>query len=40
MPGVYTLLRSETKLSPEDVETICTAARQTEANAADGLKQR
>jgi Haem-binding domain len=40
MPGAYTLVRSETKLSPEDVETICTAARQTEANAADGLKQR
>ena len=40
MPGVYTVVRSETKLSPEDVETICTAARQTEANAADGLKQR
>src|SRR5580765_6766997 len=40
MPGVYTVVRSETKLSPLDVETICAAARQTEANAADGLKQR
>jgi hypothetical protein len=28
MPGPYTLFRSETKLSSEDVETICAAARQ------------
>jgi Haem-binding domain len=34
MPGPYTLVRPETKLSPQDVETICTAARQAEANAA------
>ena len=40
MPGPYTLVRPETKLSPQDVETICTAARQTEANAADGRRQR
>jgi hypothetical protein len=36
MPGPYTLVRPETKLSPQDVETICTAARHVEANAADG----
>lgn len=30
MPGIYTLLRPETRLSPQDVETICTAARQGE----------
>lgn len=28
MPGVYTLVRPATKLSPQDVETICAAARQ------------
>jgi len=28
MPGVYTLLRPETRLSAHDIETICTAARQ------------
>ena len=33
MPGPYTLLRPETKLSAEDVETICAAARQAEAHA-------
>jgi hypothetical protein len=27
MPGVYTLLRPETRLSGEDIETICAAAR-------------
>lgn len=27
MPGAYTLLRSETKLSPRDIETVCAAAR-------------
>lgn len=40
MPGPYALVRPETKLSPQDVETICTAARQVEANAADGRRQR
>lgn len=40
MPGPYTLLRSETRLSPQDNETICAAARQAEANAADGLRHR
>lgn len=28
MPGAYTLLRPETRLSPQDVETICAAARE------------
>jgi hypothetical protein len=36
MPGPYTLVRPETTLSPQDIETICAAARQAEANAADG----
>jgi Haem-binding domain len=34
MPGPYTLLHPETRLSAQDVETICAAARQ--AEAADG----
>jgi hypothetical protein len=34
MPGPYTLLRPETRLSASDVETICAAARQAEAPAA------
>ena len=38
MPGPYTLVRPETKLSPQDIETICAAARQAEANAADGRR--
>jgi heme-binding protein len=28
MPGAYTLVRPETKLSAQDIETICAAARQ------------
>lgn len=40
MPGPYTLVRPETKLSPQDIETICTAARQADANAADGRTHR
>lgn len=36
MPGPYTLLHPEMRLSGEDVETICAAARQTEAHTADG----
>jgi heme-binding protein len=36
MPGFYTLVRPETRLSPQDVETICTAARQAEAQALAG----
>ena len=33
MPGAYTLFRSDTRLSAQDVETICSASRQTDANA-------
>jgi len=37
MPGTpYTLLRPDAKLSAEDVETICSAARQPATSAADG----
>jgi hypothetical protein len=36
MPGPYTLLRPETRLSVQDVETICAAARRTETSAAGG----
>ena len=38
MPGPCTLVRPETKLSPQDIETICAAARQAEANAVDGRR--
>ena len=38
MPGPYTRVRPETKLSPQDIETICAAARQAEANAVDGRR--
>ena len=34
MPGPYTLVRPDTKLSPQGVETICAAARDADANAA------
>jgi mono/diheme cytochrome c family protein len=40
MPGPYTLVRPETKLSPQDVETICEASRQSAANGADERKHR
>ncbi len=33
MPGPWTLVRPESKLSSRDIETICSAARQTEAVA-------
>ena len=36
MPGVYTMLDPETRLSPQDIETICAAARQAETNTAEG----
>ena len=36
MPGPYTLLHPEMRLSAQDIETICAASRQAEANAADG----
>jgi hypothetical protein len=38
MPGPYTFVRPETTLSPQDIETICAAARQADANAADGRR--
>jgi hypothetical protein len=38
MPGAYTLLRPETRLSPRDVETICAAARQADTRAAGGSR--
>ena len=38
MPGVYSLLRPGTRLSPQDIETICAAARQAEAHPA-GVSQ-
>jgi heme-binding protein len=38
MPGAYTRVRPETKLSSQDIETICAAARQADANAADGRR--
>jgi heme-binding protein len=36
MPGPYTLLHPETRLSPHDLETICAAARKADASTADG----
>ena len=39
MPGPYTLVRPETRLSAQDIETICEAARQAEANTADGRRE-
>jgi hypothetical protein len=38
MPGAYSVLRPETRLSPQDVETICAAARQADARAAGGSR--
>jgi hypothetical protein len=35
MPGPYAILRPATRLSTQDIETICSAARQADANAAD-----
>jgi hypothetical protein len=37
MPGPYALLHPETRLSPQDVETICTAARQISGDVAGVL---
>ncbi len=34
MPGAYALLRPETRLSAQDIETVCVAARQAKTNAA------
>lgn len=36
MPGVYALLRPETRLSSQDIETICMAARQGDARTLAG----
>jgi hypothetical protein len=36
MPGLYSLLRPEVRLSAQDVETICAAARQAQADMAHG----
>ena len=36
MPGPYTLVRPETKLSLRNIDTICAAARQAEAVASEG----
>jgi hypothetical protein len=36
MPGPYTLVRPETRLSAQDIETICAAARQAGTRAAGG----
>ena len=39
MPGgIYTALRPETRLSAQDVETICAAARQSNASAAEATR--
>jgi hypothetical protein len=37
MPGPWTLLHPEAKLSTQDVETICSAARQAESSVARGF---
>ena len=39
MPGSYTMLRPETRLSPKDIETICSAARQLEAGSPTGARK-
>jgi hypothetical protein len=31
MPGIYTWVRSDARLSAEDIETICAAARELDA---------
>lgn len=37
MPGIYTLLHPDMRLTADEVETICAAARQADANAAGGF---
>ena len=37
MPGLYALLHPEMRLSSQDVETVCAAARQADAHATNGL---
>ena len=36
MPGPYTFIRPETRLSPQDIETICRAAQQADSQALAG----
>jgi Haem-binding domain len=38
MPGAYTWVRPETRLSATDIDTVCTAARQAEALTAEGAR--
>jgi hypothetical protein len=38
MPGPYPFFKPETRLSAQDVETICAAARETDAKAAGGSR--
>lgn len=38
MPGPYTLIHPETRLSAQDIETICTGARRAEARTAGGAQ--
>lgn len=38
MPGPYSLLHPEMRPSPRDIETVCAAARQTKAAAAEGSR--
>jgi len=40
MPGPYAWLRPETRLSVQDIETICAAARQAEAHALEAAHER
>lgn len=40
MPGPYTLVRPDTTLSPQDIDTICAAARDAEAKATHTQQQR
>lgn len=37
MPGPYALLRPDTRLSAQDIETICAASRPVDSHAASGL---
>jgi hypothetical protein len=38
MPGPYTFFKPDTRLSAEEIETICRAARQTEAKATETFR--
>jgi hypothetical protein len=38
MPGVYSLIRPETRLSDQDIQTICTAARRADTRTARGAQ--